>query len=1100
MTLPRLSTKRPVTVTMFFLGIAFLGVYALGQLGVDLLPDVKIPHLTVITTYSNASPEEVEKLVTTPLEASIGTLRGVKKVTSVSKEGMSVISVDYIWGTDMQIAFLSLREKLDNMQFALPREAERPVISRSDPSSLPVMNVVISYKHGFGKTYSGASSGFISHNSPQGEIKKFIELREAARVIFKKRLEQVNGIALAVVTGGLKREILIEINPVNLKRYGLSFVDVKNSLRNANINMPAGYVMDGQFRYALVLHGEFKGINDIENTVVKRFADGRILYLKDIAKVTENFKDREGLTRFNGRETVGLLVYKEAGTNTVTVVRKAREAIRQLKKRYPGFDVTVVYDQSSFISNAISNIKKTIFYGGILATLVLFLFLSSLRNILIIALSIPASLALAVFLMFLFGINFNVVSLGGIAVGIGMLLDNSIVVLENIERYREKKLPRNVSSVKGAEEVSMPIVASTFTTLAVFAPLLFISGIAGALFKDQSYAIIFSLASSILAALTLIPMLASRKSFFKFNETKKPNTNNSFETKGKIRGYLKYPFVKLKIGLVLLISKTFSVVSKYFSIVLSKFFSTAKKWLDYVMLKYEQLLEASLKRRKLTLFISLVLLIIALVTAIKMKKEFIPAAPQKEFIINVQYPQGVSLKGNASFTAELEQKLLKIPHVKFVVSNIGRVNDFDIFGKEEASVNTTKLILKTDSYKSYYPVLKRIKNLFSNIGRIRYSVSQIKSAYSEIINPSKYDIVIKIKDRNIARAYETGEKLIRKIKENSVGISDIRFGVNRQTPQYVVTIDRKKCGYYGVSVENVASVLSDIVKGSNVASFTAFDKKTDVKLKTYLKNRNSIEKILNQYFLINGKNILLKDLVSYKLTESYNEIWHENDSRIVFLFAGLNRITLVNAINQLKKIVKTMPKKTGETISIGGANENIKRSFGKLYVALLISLLLIYMVLAIEFESFLFPFVIILSVPLGLIGGILALALFNQSLNVISLIGLIILMGIANNDAVVKVDFILRKRMENLPMHEAIIEAGRERFRPIVMTSVTTIFGLLPMVIFSGAAAQLRISLSIAIMGGLITSTLLTLIVIPVIYSFLEKFSTKNELNLIRKK
>jgi len=1128
LSLPLLSIKRPVTVTMFYLGIAFLGIYAFSRIGVDLLPNVNLPHLLVQTTYPNASPEEVEKLVTEPLESAVGTVTGVKKITSVSKEGISVISVDFVWGTKMNMAMLAMREKLDNISFVLPREAGRPTIVKSDPSASPIMSLVLAYK---GNPSSSPKSGdyagqerkklkvksvrnkysasvisqqatgieFVTHNSPYPAIKRLIDLKEAGRVIFRRRLEQLDGVAQAVVTGGLEREILVEVKPAKLIAYNISFNEIEDALKSANINMPSGSIRKGLFRYSLRTIGEFRNIKDIKKTIIKRDNNGNVIYLSAIASVKENFNDRKGLTRLNGEETVGLLIFKEPDANTVTVAQKVKETLISLKNEYPEYNLIVVTDQSRFIQNSIANVKQSIFYGGILAVIVLFFFLGSIRNILIIAITIPASLVLTVLLMFLFKINFNIISLGGVAVGIGMLLDNAIIVLENIVRHKGKGLPLRRAALTGTEEVTMPIVASTLTTLAVFVPLLFIEGIAGELFEDQSYAIIFSLSASIIASITLIPMLASRRKIFSFKNKEEFGKNyvNIKYIKDKSIVYktlfwLKFPFIAAAKSLFLIVIKTSFFISKIFNNVFNKFFHKVNVWLKHFMDIYERLLEWSLENRKKVLSITLALLIMAILAAVEMKKEFIPPAPQSDFIVELDYPKGTSLKGNAVITSKIEQAVLSLEHVADVVSNIGRVNEFDFLNKDQMDVNKTNMIVKLDSYKNYYPVRKKLTNIVKNLGRTKYTFKKVKSTYSELLNPTENDIVIKIKNKNLTRAYKTAGIFLIDIKKGKTGgITDLRLGVERGTPEYIITIDRDKSASLGVDVSDVAGQIVYLVKGKKAASFSDFDKKISIILKTPAGDRDNINDIINSYVKIKGKEILIKDVVDYKFTESYNEIWHENQTRTVFLYANIKNISLDKAVSELKKLEEQLPKVPGQVITIGGANEEIRTSFSKLYISLLISIFLMYMVLAMEFESFLFPFIIILSVPMGLIGGILALFIFGQSINVISLIGLIILIGIANNDAVVKVEFIMRKRAEGLPLREAIIQAGKDRFRPIVMTSLTTIFALIPMILSLGAGAQLRKSLSIAIAGGLITSTLLTLIIIPVFYSYLERWSIK---------
>ena len=916
---------------MFYVGIAFLGIYAFNRIGVDLLPNVNLPHLLVQTTYPNASPEEVEKLVTEPLESAVGTVTGVKKITSVSKEGLSVISVDFLWGTDMNLAMLAMREKLDNIRFVLPREAGRPTIVKSDPSASPIMSLVVSYKDqreqkdkkGFktvlyskektknaGKLTAWNHNQFVTHNSPYPVIKRLIDLKEAGRVIFRRRLEQLDGVAQAVVTGGLEREILVNVKPAKLIAYNISFGEIENALKNANINMPSGSIMKGLFRYSLRTIGEFKNINDIKNTIIKVDKAGNVIYLNDIAEVKENFKERKGLTRLNGKETVGLLVFKESDANTVTVAREVKETLSSLGKEYPEYDLIVVTDQSKFIQDSIANVKQSIFYGGILATIVLFFFLGSIRNIFIISITIPASLVLTVLLMFLFNINFNIISLGGVAVGIGMLLDNAIIVLENIVRHNDLGTPLRRAALTGTEEVTMPIVASTLTTLAVFVPLLFLKGIAGELFEDQSYAIIFSLSASIIASITLIPMLASRRKIFSFKNKEKYGSNYvniKYEKKKsiikRISFWIKFPFIVVVKSVLLLFFKISLFISELFQKEFGKFFNIVSVWLNRFMNVYERALEWALLNRKKVLFIALILFVTAILAAMEKKKEFIPQAPQSEFIVELDYPKGTSLEGNAELTSRIERAVLKMNHVVAVVSNIGRVNEFDFLNKNQMDVNKTNLIVKLDSYKNYYKVRKRLLNVMKNTGRIKYSFKEVKTTYSELINPTENDIVIKIKNNDLTEAYKTAELFLMKAKDGNIkGISDLRLGVEKRTPEYVITINRIKCAIHKLNVSDVANQIVYLVKGMKATSFSDFDKKINIVLKTPESERDNIDEILNSFIKINGKELPVKEVVDYKYAESYNEIWHEDQTRTVFLYADINNVKLKTAITGLKKI------------------------------------------------------------------------------------------------------------------------------------------------------------------------------------------------------
>ncbi|MEW6005361.1 MAG: efflux RND transporter permease subunit [Stygiobacter sp.] len=1085
--------QRPVTISMLYIGLAILSIFAFASLGVDLLPNVNIPHLIVQTTYPNATAEEVEKQITEPLESAAGTVTGVKKVTSLSKEGISFISIDFIWGTDMRYALLSLREKLDNVSFALPKEAGRPTIIRVDPSSFPIMTLVLSYKN---KSKSNIS--FVDHTSTYEEIKSLIDLKEAARVIFKRRFEQIEGVAQAVITGGLEREILIEVNPDLMISYNITFEEIENSLKSANLNLPAGNIMKGLFRYSLRTMGEFQNINEIKNTVISNNHGTKVL-LQDIAKVTENFKERDGFTRFNSNEAIGVLIYKQPDANTVTISQLIKETVESLKRNYPDYDLLIVSDQSGFIEQAISNVKQEIFYGGILAVIVLFFFLGSIRNIFIIGVTIPASLIITILLLYLFNINFNIVSLGGIAVGIGMLLDNAIIVIENVSRYKDSGYNNKIAVLVGSKEVAMPIIASTLTTIAVFLPLIFVRGIAGELFKDQSYAIAFSLFSSIIVSLTLIPMLASRDSFKLTNKVflnsnlfLKVNPPSEKSLFWKISFYLRLPFIIIFKSFFFLLVKLYLILEKLILKNINIFFKLADKFLEKTIVKYENLLEWSLNNRKKVLLITFGLILITVLAFINMKKEFIPKGENDEFMIEIEFPSGTSLKGNANLTSKIEKSISSIKSVNAIVSNIGRVNDFDFLDKEQVSVNKTNLIIKIDCYENYNDVRKILESILNKNNGFKYSFKEIKNSYSTIINPSENDIVIKIKNKNVDKALEKAELIIKKINNARLeGIKEVRLGIEKGTPEYSITIDREKCLTYGISVSQAAMEISNLVKGNVITYFSDFDKKIGINIKSTEETRNDIKNLMNQYCQFENKKIRIKDIANFQYGNSFNEIWREDQSRITMIYASLNETSLTKVINKIKNIINKLPKNQDEVILVGGVNEEINDAFKVLYVALIISVLLMYMVLASEFESFLFPFIILFSVPLGLIGGILLLFIFGESINIISIMGLIILVGIADNDAVVKVEFILRKREEGLSIHDAIVQAGKDRFRPIVMNTFTVIFGLIPMMIGIGAATQLRVSLSLAVIGGLVSSTFLTLIIIPVLYTYLEKFSKK---------
>ncbi|WP_337865780.1 efflux RND transporter permease subunit [Ignavibacterium sp.] len=1103
MPLPSASIKRPVTVAMFYIAIALLGMYAFSKIGVDLLPDIHVPHLLIQTSYPKASSEEIEQLITQPLEATAGTLTGIKNIKSVSREGFSVISLEFAWGTNMDFAILSLREKLDNARFILPREASSPTIIRVDPSATPIMTLVLSYNKSFNPKLAAAS---VSEN----EIRDLLNLKEAARIILKRRFEQIDGVAQAVITGGLDREILIEADLKKLAAFNLTFEEIISALKSANISLPAGSIMKGLFRYSLRTIGEFRNIDEIGKTVLRRNSDGSVLYLKDIAFLKESIKERTGLTRFNGNEAIGILIYKEPNANTIEVSNQIQKSIESMKVEYPSFDINIFSDYSKFIGSAFQNVKQEIYFGGFLAFIVLFFFLKSIKNIFIIGITIPASLLLTILLMYLFNIRFNIVSLGGIAVGIGMLLDNSIIIIENITRFREQGCSTRQATLLGTNEVSMPIFASTLTTIAVFLPLIFIKGIAGELFKDQSYAIIISLSSSILVALTLIPMLSSREKI-KLN-SKLIDLNNDFiliekQTKNnffhKILFWLKFPFIFLIKALRHFLLFLFSHISKSIKILLNTFFYRVDSFMSKVVEKYDALLLWSLNNKKKVLFVLFILILVTLYVFINIKKEFIPESAEDEFNIEIRYSDGISLEGNSYLTREIERALLKIKGVKAVISNIGRVNEFDVLNRDQLSINKTNLIVKLNSSEEFYRIRDEVTEILDKTKNINYSLKHTQTAYNLVINPAESDIAIAIKNNDLDEAFKKGIELLNNIKARKInGISDLRLAVAKGEPEYRIIINRDKVTAYGINLADAATQIVNIVKGSEATTLTDFDKKITIRLRALENQRSDLTHILESEVTSGKFKVKVKELVDFYLEQGFNEIWRENQARTIYLYARVNEISISEAITALEEIIQFIPKKHGEIITLSGLNQEIIDSLSDLYVALLIAVLLMYMVLAAEFESFLFALIIIFSIPMGLIGSLIFLYLLGESLNIISVLGLIILVGIADNDAVVKVEFIMRKRKEGLDLINAILEAGRDRFRPIVMNSLTVIFSLIPIIFSIGlpqsgnlisndAATQLRISLSIALAGGLIFSTILTLIFIPVLYSYLEKYSKK---------
>jgi HAE1 family hydrophobic/amphiphilic exporter-1 len=1085
MRLSALSIRKPIATSMLFAALTLLGLVAFSRTGVDLLPNIAIPRLVVSTVFRDATPEEVETLITEPLEAAAATVQGIKKVQSVSREGMSIITLEFTWGTNMDITLLTLREKLDNARFALPRDAGRPTITRLDPASQPIMTLALSYNDTANNT-TNSSLRFVHQYSDTADIERLIALKEAGRLVFKRRLEQVQGVAQAALTGGLEREIIVEFDATKLAKYGITLDETAQALKASNLSIPAGSIMQGLFKYSLRVLGEFRTLKDIEETVIRRSGastDEGIILLSDIARVRSSCKERLGLTRLDGAEAVGINLYKEPTANTVDIAAGVRAVRDTLAKEYPGFRLAVIADNSRFIEAAISNVQQEILYGGVLAVLALFIFLRSTRNIAIIGITIPVALVITTLLMYFFNVSFNIISLGGIAVGVGLLLDGSIVVIESIARKREEGLPPRAAALAGVREVGMPIAGGTITTMAVFLPLVFLKGIAGELFKDQSYAVVFSLAASLLVALTLIPMLAARES-----ATHTEHAHKSFFTR-----------------------------------LFTPLFDRLERGVTRTMHLYDRALVWALEHPAQTLAGTAALVALTIAVVVIMPKEFIPPAEQEEFILALEFPAGTSLSASAARTEAIEAKLLSMPEVEHCIADIGVVNELALASETRSVAAPVSILVKLRSIDDNERVQAAARSFLHTMPEVRSEIRLRESSFSQIVSPSASDIIVRVQNRDLNRAFDEAsaiqEETRRAIENGTIRhVRTIALATDKAEPEYRITIDREQCLRYGIQAGEVARTIAEMTKGKVATTFAEFDKKIDIRVKplsteqfserlsgkaTSLQEPSiSIEDLFRQYIQLPARSVHsansgagnsamslpVSALARWERTETFREVRREDGLRTVSLYADLSENGDIEAaVTEVQRIVARRPPLPQGRTSVGGANEEIQEAFSVLYAALGISALLMYTVLAVEFESLLFPFIIMFSVPLGLIGAILTLFLAGASLNIVSLMGLVILVGIADNDAVVKVETILAKRHAGLPLREAIIAAGQERFRPIVMNSLTVMFGLVPMMLGTGAATQLRTSLSLAVIGGLVTATALTLVVIPVLYALAEK-------------
>ena len=1037
------SIKRPVAVAMFFVAVAFIGVLSLRRLPIDLLPDIAYPKLVIYTAYPSVGPADVEQFITSKIEAQFSRVPGVERMESVSREGVSLVTLRFAWGTNMEFAVLNVRERLDAMG-ELGTNV-RPLVLRTDPTAEPVMTLSV---------------------SSRGE--DMLNLKDFAESVIRRRLEQLDGVAQASVTGGLEREIHVEIEPALLESYGLTLEAVRTAIDAANSAGMGGTIRRGRYRYTLRTIGELTDVAQISNIVVRKALPGsqpggtpakaQFIALKDVATIEDGYTDRESVARYNGEEAVGVLLFKEAGSNTVLVSDTVRVVLEQLRREYPAITIDVAMDQAGFISNALQNVMQEVVLGGILAFLVLFLFLRDARYPVAIALAIPLSVIATFALLDATGISLNIMSLGGLALGVGLLMDNSIVVIENIFRHRELgRSPAEAARI-GTEEVQAAIITSTLTTMAVFGPIIYVEGIAGALFASLSLAVAFSLGVSVVVALTLLPTMAAR---WGADHEEPSQTRARRIIRGVGRG----------------ISRPIGRLTKPGLDAFDRRFDQFHAW-------YERLLDSALRHRGRVVALALAIFVITIVVGLDLKRSVLPEVDQGAFRVAITLPRGTPLEITTEAAQRLEAILLADPDVEAVFSRIGRQIAVAGMSEEETGLNTGSLEVRVDTGANTAKVMERISPEIARDfppNTITLQTGQA-TALSRLLGGSEADLAVRVSGEN-ADSMFTFAQAVEKRLGSVKSIANVQLGTTIGQPEMRVFVDLEKAASYGIPPREVAAAVNSYLRGvPTTQQFVAFDEKIPILVRLPEERRDLVT--LEQMMV---RGVPMRELINSRETVGASEIRRVDQTRIVGVHADVITGDIAEATRDIEAALRELRAPESVYWEIGGENEEMDRSFRALIFAMILAILLVYMILAADFESFVHPFTVLLSVPLGTFGAVLALWITGAGLNVVSLIGMVVLVGIVDNDAVVKVDFINQMRRKGMSVRDAIHEAGHARMRPILINTITALLGLLPMALSIGPGAELQAPLAIAVFGGLITATALTLIVIPVVYDLLEE-------------
>ncbi len=1061
------AVARPVTMWMFTLGIMLFGLVAMGRLAVNLLPDLSYPTLTIRTEYQGAAPAEVEQLVSKPIEEAVGIVKGIRKVHSVSRAGRSDVIMEFEWGSDMDLAGLEVREKVDVLY--LPLDVKKPLLLRFNPNLDPVVRLALSRDE---KTELTPA--------------QLVSLRTFAEEDLRRRLESLAGVAAVRPDGGLTQEIQILIDNEKLSQLKLDISTVNQRLKEQNINQAGGRLETGSHDYLVRTINQFANLDEIRNLYIAKVGESQIR-LSDIAEIRDSFVDRQSITYVHGKEAIEIAIYKEGDANTVQVAKTVTAKLEDLQKNLPaGYQLTLVYDQSTFIKQAIDEVKSAAFEGGILAMLVLYLFLRNVWTTLVISISIPLSVIATFNLMYAQDISLNIMSLGGIALAIGMLVDNAIVVLENIARYKEQGMAPMEAAKKGASEVAMAITASTLTTVAVFFPLVFVEGVAGQLFKDQALTVTYALLASLLVALTLIPAMAARERTSSASALPSDSPARKISIKPS-RWYLwpVVPFYLLYLGvrflflaLFTLFTILFRAVAKGLSFIFNPLLNVVQAFLRALESGYRAVLTAALKAKALVLAatIGLTALIYSLIPGLGF--DVIPSMSQGEFYVEVQLPVGSSIERTDKVLKQLADVASLQPEIDRSYAQAGTGQqmtvDPNVGGSHWGRLN---IILKDSATTADE---ERLIQLF------RDSVSTMPDLTAKIDRPELFSfstpLEIELSGHDLSSLKATSDQLAKALAAND-RFTDIKSSLRSGQPEITLHFHHDRLSQLGLTAADVSKRVANYIGGEIAGQYSINDRKVDIRVRLAENFRNS-EQQLSQ-IIINPnseKPLPLSAVADIKREVGPSEITRIGQQRVALVSANLAYGDLEQATAAAKAVLAQLTLPYGVGATIVGQSEEMERSFNSLMMALLLAVFLVYLVMASQFENLLQPLLILFTVPLAGAGAVLGLWLTGTRVSVIVFIGLIMLAGIVVNNAIVLIDRINQLRDEGMAVSDAIVEAGATRLRPVLMTTLTTVLGLLPMVLGSSDGAEIRSPMAITVIWGLSLSTLLTLVFIPVLY------------------
>ena len=1024
MKLAQISVNRPITTAMIFIAIVVLGLVSMSLLGLDLMPELEIPAVSVLTVYDGAGPEEVETLITEPMEDTLSTISGVDEVISVSKEGMSAVTLRFDWGEKIDESINDVREKIDMIRERLPEEAENPVIFKFDLAMMPIAIIAITAED------------------------SYADLQDIVDNAIVDPLKRVKGVAAATARGGLERQIRIDIDRDKLTALNLSVAQLKATLASQNISTPGGSLKSGYKDYLLRTPEEFSSPEEVAEVVIAR-RNGIAIKLKDIADVRDFFKERTYEVRMNGQKAMAVFIQKQSGENTVEVARAVREKLEMVKKNLPP-DVKpkIVMDNSEFILASVGNLRNTVFWAVFFVFIVLLFFLRDFRASIIVAVAIPCSLIITFLLMWLADYTINTDSLASLAVAVGLVVDNAIVVVDNINRHRNKGERAKEGAIFGASEVGRAVFASTLTTVCIFVPIIFVGGITAIIFGQFAAIVTMALVASLFTALMLVPMLCS-----KFLKVRNPNSSKSS--------------------------------------VLDFFYNWGGKFLTRTEELYVRFLDWSLKNRK-TVFISCVVLFVWSIGIVGfIGTEFFPEQDQNRVSAQYELPIGTRYER----TGVVAQQLQKIAE-----NNVPERRDsfirWGVFGsaggghfatEEESYKGFLFISLKPKKERDASPndLIKRLRKITNKIpgAVIRYSAEDPLAA---MIFGAGGKLAVELYGHNM----DDGRKYAKAVAAAIAGVEgvqDVQISRKEEKPELRVIIDREKASNLGLDVKTIGKTIETFFAGSTATKYREGGDEYDIEVRLRAKDRDRIEDLRDVFIRMpGGGQVNLANIAEIEQGVGPTKIERKDQARYITISGEVSGRDLGSVASDVRKVLDKIAAPPGFSYKFAGAEKEKKEAFRLLIIAVGLGMVLVYMVMASQFESLRDPFIIFFSIPFGIVGVILALALTGQAMSVVSFLALIMLVGIVVNDGIVLISYVGILRRRGLDVYSAIIEGGRSRLRPVICTSITTMLAMTPLALSRGEGSEIWVPFAITVIGGLFVGTVITLVLMPTLYSVFE--------------